>query len=119
MDSISRMDFFAANAPAEIPEWFKIDPTPISPEPQPDLRIESEARSWVCDPHYDFAVCFRETVKDSAFYEGYRELAEKYEKAMNAWWKERAEARQKDVEQRYFGWRWYYALLMIETAMSH
>lgn len=104
MIEISRRDFFAAHAPAEIPDWFKhIEPEKTYP-PMPDYKALDEthqelARQWQCDPCFDLP-------EELAWY-GEKVIAHR---AGREDWVD------ADRRARYIQWRWAYAGMMVAAS---
>lgn len=99
---LSRLDFFAAHAPTEIPKWFEVKETK-SPK-KPDFH-------WHQLPEGKEKKIFRKWSNFQADlppeYDNYRIEWENYHNAINAW-------RQKNEAKKYFEWRRYFAEKMVE-----
>jgi hypothetical protein len=114
MDNISLFDYFAAHAPAEIPEWFKPSSTKAMPErPAPAPEIASAAEGWVKDPCFDFADAYKVREYSDLFPERHYPLAVAFELAMQVYWEECRRIAAENVELRFFEWRWAYAARML------
>jgi hypothetical protein len=114
------VDFFAANAPKEIPEWYNPPSKNTVPKrPQPAPEIKAVADAWARDSAlYDLAVCFTDyPEKDEQlkilYPKEHHHLAVKYEEDMATYWELCEEAKHLDICDRYFSWRWHYANMMI------
>lgn len=105
---VSKLEFFACNAPVDIPGWFKHTPPEkiVCQEPSYDeidnIDDKETCRSWRLDPCYDLPdhlKWFQDRVEQShiAYSENVR----------------------KDNEAKYFQWRRYYAeQLLAELSKS-
>lgn len=120
LDGMDEIAYFAAHAPEEIPYWFKVEPTTKPEEPMPAPEIADAAKEW--DGTWEFAQSFdeHETPRETIFaskpkhWIGYREFAEKYEREYTEWDNACREIDLRDMERRYFQWRWYYGEQMAE-----
>lgn len=107
-------DYFAARAPAEIPEWFEHQPETVphilpiyrALEMQPGYAQLSEddkerARAWLTDGSWDIDNESVATIAGSAG------------RAIDASREARESAERRNEIARYFAWRWYYADAML------
>jgi hypothetical protein len=98
MDALIR---FAANAPAEIPDWFKTD----RDRPRvPDHR-------FIQDPALQADIQQALNNDGDPGTEPGREWMTRYETAKKA----QAEYDLEAPQRRYFAWRWYYAEMMVKA----
>ncbi len=114
--SMTLGDYFAANAPAEIPNWYQptlptvdeqtrhlrasVIDTPFQVE-----RLRRGVQDWRKDPCFDL-----EGLGET---EGERKFLKAYEEAFNVYSEACAVARSKNEQARYFAWRWHYANSML------
>jgi hypothetical protein len=95
---VSKLEFFACNAPVDIPGWFTYSPPPDKPiEDATWLRIENvDDRKyfieWLKDGDYDLPDHLKK----------FKEEYDNYHNDLDDW-------RKKDWAARYFQWRRYYA----------
>ena len=103
MNGVHLRDYFAARAPAEIPDWFvHVEPSKAFP-PMPDYKTLDEAhqktaRDWQCDPCYDLP-------EELAWY---GEKVAAHRAGKEAWGTANRRA-------RYVQWRWAYADMMLDV----
>lgn len=99
---ITRLDYFAAHAPAEIPHWFAPEPDPYTGPAAPVIPSDASdedrlmLESWMKDPCFD--------------------LPEQFEWFEKAWEEHREAVRRHNefqVVDRYLAWRWAYAEMML------
>lgn len=110
--------YFAANAPTEIPKWFKPDldrVLPLPPAPEVPLEIKVAVKEAGTSIFLD-----KEGLPDvylpvEVFNDDMRQLFQSYRADYQAWAKKAAEIDQKRTEYPYFAWRWYYAEQMIKA----
>ena len=116
--SATMMDFFAAHAPGQVPEWFTVD---SEPKPQqltiPDavaalpafaeLSPEGQGNvlSWLRDGCWDLEGKEAEVANEAA-----AAIDASVDKV--AEWESRANLR---AAERFFAWRWFYAHQMLLT----
>lgn len=105
----SRRDYFAANAPADPPEWFQpvIDEPPLPEMPPLPPALGNADHAQKVAAHGFFA---RQYAGSQSY-----ELAKEYEQAFNAWKEQCNQVQFARDERRYFAWRWYYAEKVIEA----
>jgi hypothetical protein len=101
---ITRLDYFAAHAPTEIPEWFQPDPEPYNGPPLPVIPESASEEDkkmlsdWLSDPCWDL----------EGEYAWFQEVAEAHSKATRDY-------KEFIKSDRYLQWRWTYAELMLVT----
>jgi hypothetical protein len=95
---LSKLELMAANAPAEIPDWFIHTSPPIVGSSFPSYETLSseedkeEIKNWLYDPIYDL----------SDHLKWFSDAVEKYHQDKGSYNKE-------DLKARYFQWRVFYA----------
>lgn len=104
-------DYFAANAPAEVPDWFEHRKPPRDFPEMPrwfevfgDEKDKRVARDWLDDPCFDLADHVSDPERGRRFAGEVTASREGY-----AAWSLR------DKAERYFQWRWHYAAAMLRT----
>lgn len=103
-DNNSKLEFFACNAPTDIPSWFEHTPPEknVSKKPrQDDIENEEDRKiikCWQVDPCYDLP-------------DHLKWYSDKLDKA----WEEESAYERKNTEARYFQWRRYYAEQLLLT----
>jgi hypothetical protein len=102
-EGMSKREYFAAMAPAEIPDWFVHSCSSKKPNlPLVNELVDEEHRQevieWQRDPCYDLPEELR----------WFQEKVEKASKAIMEWEKE-------NTTQRYFQWRCFYAEQLIKA----
>ena len=116
-DGMTLLDFFASQAPTEIPAWFDPEPLhdskpqePISVyqfakdhDPTGEYGLYSTLSDWFRDPCYDFS-------------EGTMER--KFQDIIENYWAEKAIWDNNNQIARYFKWRWYYAQQMLKERQN-
>ena len=113
--------YFAATAPANVPEWFKHKHAPRPKVPSGDVfvpvhlagrapELQSLADAWRGDPCYDLRQV------EGLWTEEELDALEEYEGRWTRYWEERDYWRGDDERARYFQWRWYYADRMVELS---
>jgi hypothetical protein len=107
---ITRLDYFAARAPREIPDWFRPDPPAYDGPAFPDIPkdIPDDDRktleSWVRDPCFDL---------DDQYAE--------FQDAAELHWTARKLYKEECEWDRYYQWPWTWAecmLIMRDTYMQ-
>jgi hypothetical protein len=105
-EGLSKLEFFACNAPADIPGWFKhITPDFAFSEMHNPDEIENEedrkeVKGWLRDPIFDLPDHLK-------WFSDRVELVRQEKKVFEA----------KNTEARYFQWRRYYAeQLLVELS---
>lgn len=94
--------YFAARAPAEIPEWYQPAPTTPQPEVPNFERLELADRE-------QFRALRQGTIKEDNASLPAAGLYREYMRAhadLQDWYDDR-------IRARYFGWRWFYADQML------
>jgi hypothetical protein len=101
---ITRMDYFAAHAPTEIPDWYEPEPEPYDGPPFPAIPDNASDEDkkmlagWLNDPVFDL----------EGEYVWFQEAAD-------AHWKACREHGALQRSHRYMSWRWVYAQMMCIT----
>lgn len=110
---LSARDYFAARAPADIPDWFQIENDTPMPKrldrraalhevaPELEVEVRNSILNWMSDPCFDMDVAARQEIGDRAF-----AAMENREAEISAWLNRRQ-------ARRYFAWRWHYADQML------
>lgn len=104
---VDLLSYFAARAPVEIPHWFVHTPPPINYPPMPDANQldavhQKTARDWILDG------CFE--LPDEIKWFGEKVIERR---------KAKAEWELLDRANRFYQWRWEYALAMVKTHPSN
>lgn len=107
-DGMSLREYFAARAPAEIPEWFGGPPVRNVARPYCPSEIASEVAEWLRDPCYDLDGVFDDEPR--------QQMAKAYQDATNQYDQEVVVAQGEQVIARYYAWRWHYADQMLNAA---
>jgi hypothetical protein len=103
-ETLTMRDYFAANAPAEIPDWFRHEEPPRDYPPQPDWRDIKDreqaeiAANWLSDGCYDLPESLR----------WFAAAVKQHRDSREQWGRENA-------AERFFQWRWHYADMMIAS----
>jgi hypothetical protein len=98
---VTRLEFFASQAPEEIPNWFNHEPPARTHKNcEDDINKlcdvhQKEVRDWQRDPCFDLS-------------EELHWLQVKIEK----YWDDESEWKDKNIQERYFQWRIFYATQM-------
>lgn len=95
---LTKLEFFACNAPVDIPSWFVHVPPAIKPVVNP---------IWQTIANEDDRKHFINWMKDNEY--GLPDHLKHYSEAYNKFQNEGDEWRKKDWAARYFQWRRYYA----------
>lgn len=98
------LKYFAAHAPETIPEWFKTPMRQPPRPPKPDPEISERAKEWERDGIDDLESLFDNYQQ--------KQKAREYQDARNIWFDVIEENLEKDMIDRFFAWRWYYAEMM-------
>ncbi len=104
LSNLTVRDYFAAEAPAEIPGWFKHKPAAVNVPAMPDWRElpkdhQIVAQDWLHDSCFDLG--------------GEIPALVSFQQPAEAHWKAKAEARLRDEQERYIQWRYHYASMML------
>lgn len=104
LDRISRLEYFAANAPEAIPEWFKCN---LPPEPTTTLDIS------IIDRHNNYlyglgGLSGIQREQDLTYIQDNLDEYKSYSDKRISWENECGKI-------RYFEWRYYYAAQMLRT----
>lgn len=119
MNQISQRDFFAAHAPVEIPEWFKVkaNPAPTRPTAKEftnDRLLAEYLDGWAKDP--EFSPLDILNASEFSKREDRRELGQKvvlFQTAVENYYHAKQQHTEHQKSARYFAWRWAYADGMI------
>jgi len=107
------LDFFASQAPKEIPPWFNPEPLHDSKPKQPTDAytfakehdptgkegLYAKLSGWLQDPCFDFST-------NGSIEKTFQDLIENYRMEKETW-------DNNNQVARYFIWRWYYAHKML------
>lgn len=110
------LDYFAARAPEQIPEWFRPEDAVSVPLPLGRLDALDMQPGYQALPEADRTAL--ERYMQDAYDEPREEIADFGTAAYAAVAKRREEIKaaiQANEAARYFAWRWHYALNMIRT----
>lgn len=105
-DSVALLDYYAAHAPLEIPDWYYCENVPGNPEPVSLHTLTDEERAlvaaWVKDPCYDLT--------DINSSPGLRKVEQDYKQ----YWDDLHAWKLRNTWHRIASWRFDYAEQMIQ-----
>lgn len=102
-EGISARDYFASRAPAEIPDWFQIEPLSAAPHLPSDEHLTNGQRFECEDLRNGIKEEEDVTIEALTYHREYVAA----EAELHQWQMEHDAA-------RYFAWRWHYADMMLE-----
>jgi hypothetical protein len=111
MPEITPRQFFAAHAPPEVPDWFKVNPLPRPAQPEIPAVLapyDKPVRHWMREYDQPLDVYLPDTATSAVL-----EAAAQFEKEWAAWHADRQRISRLDQERTYAKWRWYYADLVL------